>query len=263
MAASSFKVESGIQLIARLTKKLTNIKFYPHLFPSGLKPGEVIELIHNEDMPICLITDIICTALLPTNLGGAESGVLIFNCSGNFNFSKLVTSMRQKIKSYTKTLDEMEVDDLIAKQFNNLFVVDIHDATQFYTTIYNLENVLLEHTNITMVMFDNIAAFYWSEQGFKIMKIDTYLKKVLSKIQNVTKEHKVIVLYSKPHYFNSSKDAMDSLEACYELPSLDGVNYRISVSYDRDSIYLANVKSYNMQQQEKRFCINEEQLTWI
>lgn len=262
MTTSSFKVESGIQLLARLTKKPTINQFYPQLFQSGPNPGEVIELIYSDDTPKCLLSDIICTALLPTDLGGAETGVLLFNCCGNLNYVSLMRSMSKKIISRLKTISEKEVNDILEKHFNNLFVVEIHDATQYYTTIYNLENMLLEHPNITMVIFDTITAFYWSEQSFKISKMDTYLKKVQSIIQNVTKEHKVIILYSKPNYFKSTKDLMNCIDACSELPCLEGVNYRISVSYDRDSIYLAKIKAHNIKL-ERRFYIKEDQLTWI
>ncbi|XP_063831451.1 DNA repair protein XRCC2-like [Ostrinia nubilalis] len=261
MSTSTLKVESGIQLLARLTKKPTIQNFYPPLFQSDPKPREVIEITFSEDAPQCLLNDIICTNLLPANFGGAEMGLLMFNCSGNFSYVSLMSRVRTKIMANT-TFTGDKIDDIIEGLFNNLFVVEIHDATQYYTTLYNLENVLTAHPNISMIIFDTITAFYWSEQGYKIQKMDTYLKRVLSKIQHVTREHNVIVLYTKPEYFNSHKDVSDNQEPCCEFPCLEGVNYKIGVSYDKDNNYIAKIKSYNIQL-EKGFCVTDDEIRWF
>lgn len=265
----SYKVETGIQLLARICRKPSIENFYPELLQTGPKQGEVIELLSNEKLT-SLLTDIICTALLPMCLKGVESGVIIFNCNGQLNVNTVISCMRKKIISQMSSLQVInnssvhrnkQVDNLLQKAMSNLYIMEIYDTTQFYATIYNLENILMEHSNISLVIFDSITSFYWSELNFKILKMDNYLKKLLNKIQQVTKEHKVTILYSRPEFFTSNKDVPENLEPCCEHPTSEKLNYRIHITHN-NGIYKASIRTFqNLKVQ--LFNIEENQIRWI
>lgn len=269
-----FKVESGIQLLARLSRKKYSLdNFYPMLFQCGPRQGQVIELFSNDKIT-CLLEDITCAALLPTSLDGVEAGVLILNCSGHFDYNSLISCMKDKIMIHLNALsssnidkskvhyDDKGIDELLVRSLHNVYIMEIYDVTQFYTTIYNLENILMQYPNISMILIDTITAFYWTEQSNKILKMDLYLKKVLQKIQSVTKEHKVVIIYSRPAYFSSSKDSLENLEACCENPTLERINVRIHIAYSKEGIYQANVRTFTMKY-AKQFKIIEDRIKWI
>uniref|UniRef100_A0A2H1W177 SFRICE_000273 n=1 Tax=Spodoptera frugiperda TaxID=7108 RepID=A0A2H1W177_SPOFR len=56
MTSLKYKVESGVQLLARLTKK-----------PPGLKQDDVVELV-GEEISSSLLIDLIVEALLPSKI---------------------------------------------------------------------------------------------------------------------------------------------------------------------------------------------------
>lgn len=258
VATSRFKVESGLQLLARLRKKSVNENFYPVLFENGLKTGEVVEFYSDESMS-CLLADIISEALIPESLGGVEFGVLLINTDGNLSFEVIVSVLKKKLS--TLAIQCQDIDNILHEVLQKFHILKVYDSTQFYTTIHNLENVLNQNEYISLVIFDTLTAFYWSEQGFKITKMDVYLKSVLSIVQQITKEFNIKIIYTRPDYFSSSKDCIQNLEACSNHPKIECLNYRMQVVLREDGTYQANVRTsdkiYN-----KFFSIFDDIIKW-
>ncbi|KOB71194.1 DNA repair protein XRCC2 [Operophtera brumata] len=256
MSAAKFKIESGVQLLARLTKKPDLENFYPALFQSGPKNGEVIEVFSDSCASHFLI-DIISEALIQTRLNGAPAGVLIFNTDGNINYEDLIDVIKKKIfcsmQSSNVCTDSSALENTLKETVANLYVVDIYDVTQFYTTIHKLESILIEYPNISLVIFNTLTAFYWSEQGYKIIKMDLYIKNLINIIQKVIKEYKTILLYTRPDYFCTNKDA-------YNIPA--EVNYQIRLLDNSKGSYQVNVNSTYFKA-TKFFKIYNKGLKWM
>ncbi|CAH0405818.1 unnamed protein product [Chilo suppressalis] len=266
--ASSCKIETGMQLLARLTKQQNIEKFYPVLFENGPRPGEVIELYSESNINPLLI-DIICEALLPSCFGDLKISIIYFNCNGNFNYDSLLSCMSYKISTYvsenktTQNCNDNKINELVKKMLSNIFIAEIYDASQFYISIHNLERVFLEHSNIAMIIVDTITAFYWSEQAHKICKMDTYTKKILQIIQKVCKDHKLSILYTRPEHFSSSKDSIEAFEPCNQFPVLEKVNYRIQVVPTKDeSIYNINIRTHKSLIQRTLY-MDQDKVDWI
>lgn len=242
MTTAKFKIESGVQLLARLSKKPEIENFYPVLFDQGLKYGNVVEIISCNNSSYLLI-DMICDALIKTETNAESVGVLMFNTAGHFNIHELIKTLEKRIElNFNSGIDKQilkkEIDKVLEKTLSNFFLFEIYDATQFYTTIYSLDNIFTKHSNISLLLFDTVTAFYWSEQGFKITKMDVYLNNLLGIIQKVTKEYKVILVYTRPAYFSSSKDTAD-----FETSEItDGVNFKVKLD-NKKEVFEVNVKT--------------------
>lgn len=238
--ATKFKIESGIQLLARLSKKPGVINFFPTLFDPGLKHGETVEMYNDVNISYLLI-DMICEALLPRE-SKEPIGVLMINTAGQFNYEEFIKILRKRLFStLDKENNEMpnfEIDQLLDEVLSNYHLLEVYDATQFYTTIHSLDKFFIKHSNLSLVIIDTLTAFYWSEQGFKVTKMDLYIKSLLTMIQKVTKEYKIIIVYTKSKYFSSSKDTDN-----FEYSISDGVNFKVKLSHIGKSLYEVNVKS--------------------
>ncbi|XP_060810494.1 uncharacterized protein LOC132904363 [Amyelois transitella] len=259
---TKYKVESGVQLLARLLKRTDNIEnFYPALFETGPKSGETIEMFSQISLNP-LLTDLICEALLPSKFGGPQLGVLLFSTDGNMDYNMLFCCLKNKLLYKTHDIDNME--KFLHDVLSNLVILKIYDATQFYTTINNIENIMMDYPHISLVIFHTLTAFYWSEQGFKITKMDFYIKNLLQLIKRVTKDYKITLIYTRPEYFSTNKDSTEDLEACSEHPSVDMVNYKIQLFHINDNCtkYKINVKKIN-NLYVKYFNIQDKQLNWI
>ncbi|XP_063633263.1 DNA repair protein XRCC2 [Cydia splendana] len=263
MEKTKFKVESGIQLLTRLsTKKTTVDNFYPNLFQSGPKPGEVIEMFSNRSCSFLLI-DMIIEAVLPIKFGGAEIGVLILNTDGHISLQALTASLRNKLHTqYNVGLHEDDFAKVLNDMIDNIFILDVFEATQLYTSFQNLENILAKHNNISLCVIDTLTAFYWSEQSFKITKMDIYLRNLLRIVQKAVQCHEVTILYTRPEYFNSSKDLLENTEACADVPTAEKVNCRIQVCQIEDETFIANVRT-SSDVTRKNFKIEFNKINWL
>lgn len=259
MAKSGFKVESGLQLLARLRKKPDNEKFYPTLFVNGLKTGEVVEFYSDESMSH-LLADVISEALIPENLNGAESSVLLINTDGNLSFDVITNVFRKKL--LMQAVNNQEINNLFHEALQKLHILEVYDSTQFYATIHNLEIILMENQSISLLIIDTLTAFYWSEQGFKITKMDIYLKSLLSIVQKTTKEFNIKIIYTRPDYFSSSKDCIENLESCSEHPTIECLNYRMQVVLKENSTYQINVRTFD-KIFTKSFSIPDDTIKWF
>lgn len=258
MATARFKVESGLQLLARLRKKTVNENFYPVLFENGLKTGEVVEFYSDESMS-CLLADIISEALIPKRLDGVELGVLLINTDGNLNFDVIGNVLKKKLLMLAVQCED--VDSLLHEVLQKLHILEVYDSTQFYTTIHNLESVLMQNQYISLVIIDTLTAFYWSEQGFKITKMDVYLKSLLNIIQKITTEFNIKIIYTRPDYFSSSKDCIENLEACSNHPKIECLNYRMQVLRDNGT-YQVSVRTSD-KIYSKFFSILDDTIKWL
>lgn len=241
--ALKFKLESGVQLLSRLSKKAGIENFYPSLFNCGPNKDEVIEIFSNNSANPFLY-DLITEALLPHLVGGVEAGTVIFNTDGNFDKNNFIEIFKHKL--YTKLTEkniqvnfkDEAMDEILNGCLNNIIIIDIYDPSQLIISIQNLDNILMRHSNISLIIFHTLSAFYWSEQSFKVTKMDLYLKKLLKFVQKITKDFKIVILYTRPEYFCSSKESIENLEPCCPIPTESRINYRLQVKYSSsDSEY--------------------------
>ncbi|CAH2100209.1 unnamed protein product [Euphydryas editha] len=268
MASIKCKMESGIQLLARLSKKTGIERFYPIIFESGPKLGDFIE-IYGEGSTTCLLGDLICECLIPNDLNGPEASIIVFNTDGKLtldyliNLSKIKLSKRLKNSTNKPCHDSKVINSLLNLMLKNLFILDIYNTTQFYTSIQNLEFFLTKYSNVSLCIFDTLTAFYWDEQNLqKATKMDSYVKKLLRIVQKIVKDFKITVLYSRPEYFSTSKESIENLEPCYENSESEQINYRIQIVYNEKDVNLVNVRTYNKQFQKKFHIFNDE-IVWL
>ncbi|KAJ0181014.1 hypothetical protein K1T71_003099 [Dendrolimus kikuchii] len=240
MAEPKFVIESGMQLLARLTKKPNIENFYPILFKSGPKNTDVIEISNDADTSWLLI-DMISEALIPNKVNDSVQVLLIIT-DGNLNYELFLNVLRSKISNRFSQSNEniRHIETIIQETLSKLHLIEIFDANQFYVTIHNLDNILMEHSNISLVIFNSLTAFYWSEQSFKITKMDLYVKNLLQIIQKFIKEYKITCVYTRPQYFISS-NTCEGQSSSYIMVH----QYQINLTYHNDDIemYRVDVKS--------------------
>lgn len=259
MTSIKYKVESGVQLLARLTKKPVIENFYCSLFQPGLKQDDVVEIV-GEEISSSLLIDLIVEALLPSKINVEPIGVLVFNTIGKLNYEELIKTLKKRIGTLSASnIDCVEVNDVLHRSLSNLFILDIYDTTQLYTTIHNLDNILTNHHNLSLIIFDNLTAFYWSEQGHKITKMDLYIKNLLKMIQKVTKEHKVILIYTKPRHFNSNKDSGNP----NDIQITEGINYKVQLLESNSSRLYNLIVRTNDLCYTKYINIEDNQINWL
>ena len=88
-----------ISLVEYLREEPRTLFIDPHLFPSGLDPGDVVEVSGPANCGKSMLAlSLIATALLPAvwcgvQIGGCEAGVLYVDCEQHFSVFQLVNLM--------------------------------------------------------------------------------------------------------------------------------------------------------------------------
>ncbi|XP_077298465.1 DNA repair protein XRCC2 isoform X1 [Arctopsyche grandis] len=241
----SCPVESGAQAFTRLVKPPSLIPLHQKLLPQAPKPSEVIEISYDKDTPHnALISDFISNAILPIELGGKNAEVVILHTDGQFNLETLIHCMKRKIKA----VDPKYLCDVFIKRFiRNLHIVSIYDSQQMYVAIHALENVLAMNVNVSLVIIDSIVAFYWSDRmfGSGILKVTTYVLKILQMIKSVTKDHQTVIMYTKPNNTISKQAHISNIEENVDKSNLK-INHKLCLrlSDEENGCFSLCVNSY-------------------
>lgn len=255
----TIKLESGFQLLARLAKKQDLHNFYSVLFENGLKHNDVVEISsESNNCKSLLLIDMVCEAICPVKFGGLDTNVLVFNTDGNFNLDLLIDKIKLKINIYVEENESSRneiLNNTTLEVLENLFFIEICNGEELYTTIENLENILNVHVT-SIIIFDTLTAYYWSEQDYKINKMDLYLKNIINTVQRITKPYKNIIIYTKPEYFTSKTTGVET----YNF--FDYLTYKVCISLNKNTssyeVTVRTLQSYF----KKVFCIQDGKINW-
>ncbi|XP_064094324.1 uncharacterized protein LOC135206758 [Macrobrachium nipponense] len=94
--------ETGLSLLARLETRPSLTGLDPILFPSGLQPGEIVQLTgHPGSGKSLMILHLIVSVLLPKTwkgiyLNGCEAGVIFVACNSDLNIWQLENMLKKK-----------------------------------------------------------------------------------------------------------------------------------------------------------------------
>lgn len=232
-------VESGLQFMWRNCKRPNLNSVYPELFQNGPNWNSVIELVYDaHSHHSALLCEIISNALLPEDFGGKQAGVVFIVTDGHFNLIQLIGTLyhfARKGRNISEFISpeehECAIETAVAQCLDSIQILNVFDSEQMCITIHNLEHVIHSHDRISLVVVDTISAFYWADRmiGSSMVKMDTYVKKLLKTLQEASWEYKSVILYTRPSYFVSQSNVGSESELCVKDPAMEKVNFRVSM----------------------------------
>lgn len=199
------KIESGLQLLSRVTHRPDLQGLNSTIFSQGPHPGEIIEITGEEGTGKTLLaTDLLARCLLlksykEIQLPGKECGALFVNTNHHFDVFKLAEILQHYIKSSCTTLkSNTTVQEIIKASLKNLFVINCYTNEQFQATLLNLESLILKEVNISLLIVDSVAAFYWIERIHKTLSFNAYYVSIINTLKNLASKFCITVVYTKP-----------------------------------------------------------------
>lgn len=205
------KIESGLQMFSRITHRPDLDGLNPTIFPQGPHPGQIIEITGDEATgKTLLVTDLLARCLLPktyqeVQLPGRKSGALFINTNHHFDMFKLAEIMQYYIKTNcNRTLNSNTVQEIIKESLKSLTVINCYTNEQFQATLLNLESLILENTNISLLIVDTLVAFYWIQRIHSNVSYNSYYTSIVNSLKVLASKFNITVFYTKP---NIIKDA--------------------------------------------------------
>lgn len=100
---------------------------------------------------------------------------------------------------YVKTLGKnILYKNIIEKSLGNLIVLNCYSNEQLEATLLNLETIILQNNNISLLVVDSIAAYYWSERNNSNLSFNAYYSQIINKLFTIANQFNISVIYTKP-----------------------------------------------------------------
>ena len=150
-------------------------------------------------------------------LGGKDTGVIFMDNDYHFNVLRLTVIMEQRITSAVgeDTVSDEQLDTFIKQCLKNLYLVRCSSSAQMIITLYSLEPILKNKSNVSVLMIDSIAAFYWidrSNGAENTQAQEANLVRVCTAIEDLKEKYNLLVYATKPAIFNrKAKDENEEL----------------------------------------------------
>lgn len=271
-----FKVESGLQLLARLSKRPSLVGLDKVLFPDGPNPNEVIEISGDPSSgKTFFITKFIMKTILPAeyqniHIGGLNAGIVLINMDYHFQMFKLISFMEHYLENCTSEstttdniskLDTVFIQTIISESLNNLIIYNCVDTIQLLVTFHAIQNLISKNSNISLVLIDSISANYWIDaMNGGIRKMDLYSKDILEELQKCLHDFKLVIIYTQPSYFQSKTRKH---EVCSIYPGFGKVTQciQLQVVSTEDSVYCAEVVTSNITF-SRMYTFNSVEIRW-
>lgn len=232
--------ESAAQLVARISSKnrpsLQNL--LPEILPRhGPKATQIIEISGESNVGKTIhLMELIAQTILPSVYGGKGAEAIVIDTNSNFAvpfllpriLEKHILHNRMSVNSTTDTEDLRaatdNVKDLVLDAMKSVWIFtcytnDVLDAI----LATSIEELLTARARISLIAFDSIATFYWSETN-KI-RMDTYFRQKLQIMRSINQKFRTIFVYTKPAKFGAK--TTENVEYCIELAEKgDGVYFQ-------------------------------------
>lgn len=228
------KIESGLQMISRVTRRPDLEGLHATIFPSGPYPSQIVEITGEEGAgKTLLITDLLARCVLPKSFGDAQlpgrnCGALIINSSHHFDLFKMAEILQYYIKENCRTLNSSSSQDIIKKSLKNLTVINCYTNEQLQASLLNLESLILQEANISLLILDSISAFYWMERIHSNLSYNAYYTSIINTLKNLTSKFGITVFYTKPDTVRDSTKKFADTKI--HLKKVDGKIFKMEIT---------------------------------
>lgn len=163
---------------------------------------DVIEIFGGEGTGKTeILVHLIVRCLLPETwnnipLHGRDAGVILIDTDLKFSILHLVSRMEKYIYEKAEQIakkseiESVGLENFIKSCLKKLHIVRCFDSGQLVLTLHNLENLVCNEANISVIMLDSISAFYWIDKlnGGDSVPVQEanmkYASEILSKLVN-------------------------------------------------------------------------------
>lgn len=181
------KVESGLQLFARLLKRPVIENLKEDIFFEGLSNTSLVEIVGSVSRgKNHMLTQLIAKFIL------LKCKVLLINTENHFQIQYLMKLVQNK-----------------SLLLENLRIFNCYDHHELISTLSSLDNVFVSDKQISLLAIDSIGAYFWQQQSedskLGISSYDFYLKKLLDIVKTSTVPFRVCTVYTRSSDFESKR----------------------------------------------------------
>ncbi|XP_061400742.1 uncharacterized protein LOC133336459 [Musca vetustissima] len=190
-------IATGYQLMVRLKaeKRPQLENLWPNVLPpGGPMPGSLTEISGVKDEELLL--KIIARTVLPEQYGGKSSQVILVDLNHKIDeIEKYLLDVMSLSENFSQE-DPTLIDDILWKCLNSIIYISCYSSEQFDLALEELEDILWDEENVSLLAIDGLDAFYWDDCYDRLQRMITHYRKMCQRLQRICQEHKVCCIYT-------------------------------------------------------------------
>lgn len=198
-----WKIETGLQMLARLGVTRTNLHLESKLFPLGLTPGSIMEVYGDEGSGKSeFLLTVISRCIMPIEwqtipTEGLGIGVIYVDTDQHLNIKRLESIVKKRLQrcvaamslSKKTNLHTRELQDQVKMCLKNFRYASCYRSSmRLMSTLHAIRKMVVNNCSLCLVIIDSLSAFYWEDRmmrnssGNSMEKYYSYLADLIGKI---------------------------------------------------------------------------------
>lgn len=148
-----------------------------------------------------------------------------------------------------------DIHDIVLESMKKITISKCYSATDYKLMLLYCTNHLTANANISLIVVDSIATFYWSEfSDEKPIRMETYLQQRVRELRQLVNEFNVVAVYTRPDEFGSNLTKTSDQHA----------NYKIQLKHTTTPRESREARCFHSNEQSSRkFSINNFGIQWM
>lgn len=178
-----------------------DLPFFSQLSPDGLKSGDVIEFCGTEGTGKSeILLNIVIRCVLPKTFDGRnlgkETDIVYISTDHKFDIQRLTGLLENQI-SQCVSLDDPQHKELVLSSLARVHVVHCNTSSELTLSLQYLKSFLHHQSNVSGLVLDNVASYYWMDRDKSESHWITSLKQLIQ-------DYHLSVFASKPLLFHKT-----------------------------------------------------------
>ncbi|KAJ8965803.1 hypothetical protein NQ317_019951 [Molorchus minor] len=218
------KIESGVQLFSRVTRKTCLEGINPHLLPEGKPcPNQIIEIIGDDSQvdKTNLLIDFIVRCILPVDCNREWKGstAILVNTEFQINLFKIIKVIENLLQ---KNQISKPKKHIIKSALKNLIIFNCFNLEELEVTFHKIEKTIHHNENVSLVLIDNIATQFWISK-FTDNRLSYYQHslRIFGLIHDIIKSLQVVLIFARNENANNKRF---SKEVDFRIEIVNGRN---------------------------------------
>ncbi|XP_073811363.1 X-ray repair cross complementing 2 isoform X3 [Musca autumnalis] len=224
-------IASGYQLMvqSKADKRPSLENLWPNVFPPDTPKHSSLTEITGEENE-ALLLNVIARTILPKQYGGKSSQVILFDLNHKMDEIDKYLLNAMSLNEHFSQEDRNFTDEIVKECLNSIIYISCYSAEQFDLAIEELEDLLWDNENVSLLAIDGLDAFYWDDCYDRLRRMITHYRKLCQRLQKICKEHKICCIYTvETNYVQAKTDSKGKVSNPSKKRHIHGVGGTLRV----------------------------------
>ncbi|XP_019895139.1 uncharacterized protein LOC101897537 isoform X1 [Musca domestica] len=229
-------IATGYQIMVqtKAEKRPSVENLWPCVFPPDApKHGTLTEIsgVKEEE----LLLKIIARTVLPEKYGGKSSQVVLLDLNHKIDeIEKHLLDVMSLSENFSQE-DPNRTDDIIRTCLDSIIFIACYSSEQFDLALEELEELLWNNENITLLSIFGLDAFYWDDCYDRLQRMIIHYRNLCQRLQKICKQHKICCIFTmETNYLQTKLNGKVKVSNVYN----SYVDYRIRLSSSDGCLHL-------------------------